>query len=69
MKASAKRPQCRRKDTVKKVYITNTVSLSSNFYISPTRRPLPEQQGDVRRDLHGGGASLLRPPSAPDVRL
>lgn len=35
--------------------------------VSVLRHSVPEQPGDVRRDVRGGRASVLRSPGAADV--
>ena len=41
--------------------------LQGYMFLSVLRCSLPEQPGDVRRDVHGGGAAVLRSPGAADV--
>lgn len=41
--------------------------LQGYMFLSVLRCSLPEQPGDVRRDVHGGAAAVLRSPGAADV--
>lgn len=43
------------------------VNTKGDVCVSVLRYPLPEQPGDVRRDVYGGRASVLRSPRAADV--